>query len=161
MSYFGGSAAFESALLHVQDRQASGAEGGSSTANTWVTRVLNTVLTNEISGASLASNQVTLPIGDYYVTASCPSQQTIGRMQARLYDITGAAELLRGYSSYDQSGNRAIVEGRFSVTVETVIELRHNCQIGVATRGLGTGTGVSVTGIAGEVFSDLKIWKVG
>ena len=61
-----GGGIFESQLLHVRDEKASGTDGGTS-ANGIVDRDLNTVKVNEITGASLSSNQITLPSGTYYV----------------------------------------------------------------------------------------------
>jgi hypothetical protein len=58
-------------LLQVREEQAQNtASTGSYTAGAYRTIVLNTVKTNEIVGAALASNQVTgLPAGTYFVTA--------------------------------------------------------------------------------------------
>ncbi len=53
---------FGTALLHVRDEKANGTNSGSSSA-CYTARILNSVLTNEISGASLASDQITLPAG--------------------------------------------------------------------------------------------------
>ena len=60
-TFAGASGAFESALIHIQDQKTAGTNGGSAGDNATVTRDLNTVLTNEVTGASLSSNQVTLP----------------------------------------------------------------------------------------------------
>ena len=49
----GFSGAFESALVHIQDQKSAGTNGGSASDNDTVTRDLNTVLTNEVTGASL------------------------------------------------------------------------------------------------------------
>ena len=62
---------FESQLFHVRDEKSSGTSGGNFSSGSYVTRTLNTSLTNEISGASLSSNQITLPSGTYYIQASC------------------------------------------------------------------------------------------
>ena len=58
---------FENAFLHVRDEKAANTPGGTFTASAWQKRDLNTVKTNQISGASLASNQITLPAGTYHV----------------------------------------------------------------------------------------------
>ena len=55
-----GQGAYETALLHVRDEKATNTGAGASSAGTTHTRDLNTVVTNEISGASLGSNQITL-----------------------------------------------------------------------------------------------------
>jgi hypothetical protein len=58
---------FESALLHVRDEKSNGTAGGGSTSGSYETRTLNTVMTNEVSGASLTSNQIILPSGTYFI----------------------------------------------------------------------------------------------
>ena len=63
-------------FLHIQDQKPQGTNGGTFTSGAWRTRDLNTVLTNTITGASLADNQITLPAGKYYVEASAPAYQT-------------------------------------------------------------------------------------
>ena len=52
-------------LLHVREEQANTTEGGGSTGGTQHVRVLNTVVENQIEGASLATNQVRLTAGTY------------------------------------------------------------------------------------------------
>lgn len=160
MNSGGGGGAFEGALLHVRDEKAAGSYGGSSSASTWHTRTLNTVLVNEISGAALASNQVTLPGGDYYVEACAPSLGGNGHT-ARLYNVTDGAVLLEGGNAYNDGSltdsGQARVSGRFGLAGEKVIELRHFTINAHATNGLGQRMNAGLV----EVFSDLKIWKVG
>ena len=52
--------AFEKQLLHVRDEKANGTAGGTNIAGVNI-RDLNTIKTNEITGASVSSNQITLP----------------------------------------------------------------------------------------------------
>jgi hypothetical protein len=77
--------------LHVRDEKSTGTNGGGSTAATVHTRTLNTVVINRISGASLASDQVTLPAGTYRVQASCPTASGAGSNRAQLYNVTDAS----------------------------------------------------------------------
>ncbi len=77
LSFVSSGGKFESALFHVRDEKASGSHGGTSVAGSFQTRVLNTSLTNEISGASLSSNQITLPSGTYYINARMPFYNNI------------------------------------------------------------------------------------
>lgn len=60
---------FGAQLLHVQDQQNSGSTMGTASANVWNGAIINTILTNEISGASLASNEIILPPGTYFLDA--------------------------------------------------------------------------------------------
>ena len=54
-------------FMHVQDQKAYNVDGGSSVADTWTSRDLNTVILNQIPGASLVSNGIQLPAGTYYI----------------------------------------------------------------------------------------------
>ena len=59
--------------LHVRDEKNPVVDGGSFTAGPWVTRDLNTIVTNSIAGASLTGNEITLPAGSYAVDAWAPA----------------------------------------------------------------------------------------
>ncbi len=146
-------------LLHTQDQRAANTAGGTFTSGAWRTRVLNTVLTNEIAGASLASNQITLPIGTYFLLARAPAHQ-VNRHKIRLYDTTGAAAFLIGSSAFAANGSPFDSDsdcwGRFTVGVESVIELQHISQTTFALVGFGSESNLGVI----EVYSDVLIWKV-
>ena len=74
-------------VMILQDQQTSGTGGGSATTGSWETRTLNTVVLNDITGASLASNVVTLPAGEYraeFVADHLITRET----RTRLYDVT-------------------------------------------------------------------------
>lgn len=150
---------FGGSLLHIQDQKPSGTNGGSSVAGIQ-TRILNTVLTNEIAGASLASNQITLPAGTYIVQARCPAYNPDDH-KAFLHNVTDAADVVTGsteYNSYTLLVTNASVFGKFTIADTKVFELRH--YIGLAVAGNGLGAVFSTSG-ATEVYSDIQIWKVG
>lgn len=69
-----GSYGLANPILHVREEQAAGTNGGSFNNGSWQQRVLNTVVTNEITGASLSSNQFVLPAGVYRIKARAPAQ---------------------------------------------------------------------------------------
>lgn len=146
-------------LMHVREEQADGTSAGTFTSGAWRTRVLNTVVTNDIVGASLASNVITLPAGTFEVDALAPAFR-VGGHQARLYDVTNSAELLLGmtgaYSQPSSTGGFAPVRGEFTLSATTDIRLEHACATTVASNGLGLAFG----GGGLEVFSEVLIWKV-
>lgn len=146
-------------LFHAQDEKSSGTGGGSSTAGSWELRTVNTVKTNEISGASLASSQITLPVGTYYIDASAPaSSATVHRL--KLYNASDAADVLLGTSEYGAiataTQTRSHVSGRFTLTATKLLELRHR----VANSSAGNGYGVQ-SSLGTEIYTVIKIWKVG
>jgi hypothetical protein len=151
---------FGSALLHVRDEKATNTSGGTFTSGAWQTRTLNTVKTNEISGASLASNQITLPSGTYYIFASANIGYNVGRHIAKLRNTTDSSDTLIGSSEYVPTGtgtsNKSYVIGRFTIASQKVFELQHQCDNTVGTDGFGVNINFSVT----QVFADVQIWKV-
>lgn len=158
---------FGSALLHVREEQANTVNGGSSiTASTWSTLTLNTTKTNEITGSSLAGNQVTLPAGDYYVEASGINGITLGgtvflKYRVRFYDVTHATELVlgpnEGMSSFigTSHNNVARLAGRFTLASPSATALQFYNTWGSTNGGWATGAGST------EVYAEVRIWKIG
>lgn len=147
-------------LLHVRDEKASGTQGGGATSGSWATRVLNTVLTNEISGASLTADEITLPAGTYEVDGSAPAAR-VNQHKARLYDVTAAAVILYGTNaiaaSPEDGDNRSFIRGRFTLTTTSVVRVEHRVETTAATTGFGFGAAA----LGGnEVYTDLMIRKV-
>jgi len=151
---------FGSALLHVRDEKAQNTEGGAAGSTTTQTRVLNTVKTNEISGASLASNQITLPSGTYFISARVPAFM-VNQHKSFLYNVTDSANQVIGSAEYATSGyeggNDTKIFGRFTISAQKVFEIRHYTIVPRVTNGLGVATNLS--GVI-EVYADVQIWKV-
>lgn len=149
------------ALLHVRHELAAAASGGTATAGTWNIRTLNVVKTNEITGASLASNLINLPAGTYELDASAPATM-VNHHKLRLYDVTGAVTLLSGTTEYaGDTGsvqNRSHLRGRFALAVTSNVRLEHYTQLGRATNGLGAANGINDGTV--EVYADVMIRRV-
>lgn len=156
----GGGGAYESALLHVQDQKSSGTEGGTFSSG-FQTRDLNTVLTNEITGASLSSNQITLPSGTYIVDGLAPAK-VVNEHNVAWYNVTDSSYTLIGMSSFSVSGGgyaqtTSSVFGKFTISAQKVFELRHHAQTSRGTDGFGNATNDGQA----ERYADVRIWKVG
>ena len=146
-------------VLHVRDEKANTTAGGTFTSGAWRTRDLNTVKTNAITGASVASNQITLPVGTYWIEASAPARR-VDEHKAKLYNTTAAADVIIGTNEYtigsaDTASTRSLVRGAFTLTATSVLELQHRCLTTLATNGFGLPTAFSVV----EVYSEVMIWK--
>lgn len=152
---------YDAKLFHVRDEKTSGTNGGSSTGSADNDRDLNTVKTNEISGASLSSNQVTLPAGTYYVNASAPAYKTNGHRLV-LYNISDGANAIIGTNAFannaDNGFNRSYVIGRFTLSGSKTLKFITWTDTGQATNGLGVQE-PSDSRI--EVYTDAQFWKVG
>lgn len=138
----------------VRDEKAQNTSGGNSTIGT-ATRTLNTVAANTISGASLASNQITLPAGAYRVRATAPAHN-VDAHRAYLFNVTDAANVILGTSENGGAAfvTRSEVNGRFVLAGTKVLELRHY------TGTAGTdGYGVPVNSGGVEVYAEVEIVK--
>lgn len=153
------SESFATALLHVRDEKTAGTAAGTFTSGDWRTRSLTTI-TNEISGATLGSNQITLPAGTYYIDARAPGFDC-GAHKARLHNTSDATSTIIGSSETSVQGNEtqtwSAVRGRFTIAAEKTFEIQHRCGTTKATAGLGNPANLGEV----EVYTDVMIWKVG
>lgn len=154
--------AFGAQLVHVQDQKAANTNGGACTSGAWRTRTLNTAITNEVTGASLATNQITLPAGTYWVQATAPGF-FLGLHKAKLRNTTDGSDTLIGTSEYspgavvsDTSQSRSVITGRFTIAGSKVFEVQHQCSITNASNGFGVPSNFGVV----EVYTDISIWKL-
>ncbi len=147
-------------LLHVRDEKAANTVGGTFTSGSWQTRTLNTVSTNDISGASLAANQITLPSGTYSIEARAPAFGG-ARHKAKLRDITGTTDLLIGSSEFsasvvDHVTSDSVILGRFTLSVQSDLEIQHQIQITQSSNGFGVESNFGVT----EIYAEALIKKL-
>lgn len=146
-------------IFHVHEQQTAGTDGGGFTSGAWRTRALNTSVVNNITSASLAANQVSLPAGTYDIRAFACASEVDGH-KTRLYDITNSAVLLYGSTEYaTQGGNglsKSTIDGVITLAGTTVIELQHQCANTKATRGLGRAAGFSQV----EVYASVLIRRL-
>lgn len=147
-------AAITTETIHVQHRVAAGtASGDYAGGGVWTTRPLTTVITNTITGASLASNQVTLPAGTYKVRARSPMFR-VNQNTSRIYDVTNAVTLLEGSSTYsnDLCDSNSWVEGQFALAGTAAIA--HQAAAGATRTGnaFGHSSGYGSYDIYGEVI---------
>ena len=149
--------AFQAGLLHVRDEKTAGTDGGTFSGGSWQTRTLNTVVTNEISGASLSSNQITLPAGTYWVDAKAQSN-FVGISKLRLRNVSDGTTAVVGLTGGDFDNARAIchLRQRFTIASSKTFELQHRCQSGETNTGFGDGLNLGEI----EIFADVCIWKI-
>jgi hypothetical protein len=143
-------------FLHVYDEKTAGTDGGTATSGSWELRTLNTVGLNNITGASLASNQITLPAGTYFIDAIAPTFNT-GSHKARLYDTTAAAAIFYGTTESSAGGNSSssTIRGQFTLSVQSVLEIQHRVTTTNAGDGYGANAGFSVV----ERYTDVVIQR--
>lgn len=143
-------------MIHVEDRKASGGTTPATTASGNVIRVLNTVVLNEITGASLASNAVTLPAGSYQYEARAPAY-AVGRHKIYLRNETAAAAIKHGSGAYNTPASGvqtdSEVSGKFTLAVTSAVAIYHFTE-GSGNFGVPGNFGIE------EVYAELKIWKL-
>ena len=145
--------------FHSRDEKVSGTPGGSASAGTWQTRDNGTLIFSNISGASLLSNKITLPPGQYHLEARAPAYSCNGH-KLRLYNETDSAVVGYGDSAYSANGSAiqqtASLSLDFTISASKVFRLEHYLTNANNTSDLGRASGIS--GVV-EVFSDIQIWK--
>jgi len=149
-----------------RNQQTSGTASGEVLSGTsWNQRVLNTSVSNTISGVTLSGNQIVgLPAGTYQVTATAQAQissnNTAAEHRLRIRDITDTTTLVVGQNyGILTSANTPItvtasLNGIFVIAGTKTIEL----DSWVAT--LSNGGQQTSTGEV-EVYSDILLRKIG
>lgn len=153
----------QQAYVKVEDQKAQNTDGGTFSAGAWRTRDINTVVNklgyfSTLADASIVNaNQITLPPGTYRCAIRCPAY-LVNKNQARLYNITGAAVLVLGSSNRTPSGGSpttySYINGSFTLTATSVVEVQHICE----TTGTTTGYGQSAN-FTTEVFTTAEFWR--
>lgn len=146
---------------------AAGTSGGATTATTWSTCPINTTDYNTIAGASLASNQVTLPAGTYLMSGLCTffddGPATLGtKCKIRnVTDSTDAAFFQSGYMNAASviSANYTIGMTEYIVTITgtKTFEMQYYVNVAQTVNGLGAGYGASGTV---EIYREWIIKKI-
>lgn len=147
-------------VFHIQHQEASGVDGGNTVATTWTKRTLNTVLTNNISGASLASSVITLPAGTYELISRNGFYGDFLH-KSRIRQTSGTpATLLVGSSEQQYVSSEmvtsSVARGLFTLSGSTDIELQYYASSS-QTGGEGNATGSGEV----EVYADVFIKKIG
>ena len=124
----------------------------------YAVQALNTTTGNTIAGASLSSNQITLPAGTYTVSANVPvavGTPTGGR--CKLFNVTDSADLVVGSNfhvgSTAGSGSSAHFTGSFVLAATKTVALE--C---IATASIAAGYAASVGG--SEVYETISFVKI-
>jgi len=153
------SPAFENQLLHVRQEVSAGTDSQTLDNGGANTRVLNTVKTNEITSASLSSNEISLPAGTYFCLASAPAYKTSNH-QIILYNTTDSSTTLVGTTEHAWNDSNipthSFIRGKFTISGTKGFTVRHYVGQTRNTSGGGTGFGNGFV----DVYAEVMIWKV-
>jgi hypothetical protein len=154
-----GPAATSTAIFN--ETQASNTNSGTSVANAWTKRILNTTNVNTITGCSIASSVITLAAGTYLITATSPHWQS-NQVKIRLQNTTDSTTAIIGTSTYfaTTSGTSSTtnLNGQFTITASKNFELQYYVKNAFTDEGLGIKS--NITSIS-EVYAIIQIQKVG
>ena len=137
-----------------RDEKSSGTNGGTQTSGSFLTRDLNTTQYNNITGASLSSNQVTLAAGTYYIDAMAPQRGSSGSL--RWYNITDSSVAVAGMTNYFEAWGEFKLFGYFTITASKVFELQYRASQTEPSNGLGVPKSYSIP----EVYAMVSLVKV-
>ena len=149
-------------IATLSDVKASGTAGGTATSGSYQTRTLNTLSDPTGIVTSLASNQFTLPAGEYYIEAFAPTYGT-GTNKFKIRNVTDSIDSIIGPSNYaalsasgDRSSSSGDLKGTLVISSSKTFELQHRVSSTKATDGYGA----PATFGDNEVYSILKIQKI-
>lgn len=125
---------------HIYHEATSGT-GGSTTANTWVTRTLDNIDSYGTAFATLSSNEITITeSGTYAIIGWAPSYRA-GRHMCRLYDTGNTTTKIWGEVQIMGAGTTgscdSMVCGVVNITANDTFELEHIAEVSLASYGLG------------------------
>jgi hypothetical protein len=141
-----------------EDQKAANTAGGASVSGSWIARTLNTTVYNDITSASLASNQISLPAGTYEVDGYSTLHAS-GRSRNRIRDVTNNVTLALSESSFSNAASATTAprtQARFTLAGTTLIELQYRVQNSMATNGLGVEANFGEV----EVYSRVRLTKL-
>lgn len=148
-------------IFQLQEQYTRGSPAGTpANSGVYIKRVLNTVISNEITSASVSSSVISLPAGTYYTEGSSPFAQQVQGCRIRLQNTTDGTTLILGEVATCNAINiiiRSAINGKFTINSTKNIELQY-WVTSAQTSGLGINANTGTTDV--EVYSDLRIWKL-
>lgn len=146
--------------LILLDLKPNNTPGGVFSGNAWIARVLNTIATNTITGASLSANTVTLPTGVYRVSWSAPANR-VNRNQTVWRNTTDSVDVIVGsseYANFDVAMNvDSVGMGVVGISATKSFQLLHRNQANnTAADGFGIGANQGIP----EIYTQVVIEKI-
>lgn len=154
---------FANQLLFVSQELPAGSAAENITAGSWQILNLNTTKVNQIAGASLSANTVTLPAGTYFFSAILCNPNSTGHGKSRLWNSTGNATLATsfrsiGYVVGSVSGWEyqypVVFNGTFTLSATSGIQLQTYLSNSATNNQTVSGTSEP------NVYRTMAIWKI-
>lgn len=135
-------------ILVAMDVKANATEGGDVTTGSWQTRTLNTSVQNSITGASLASDTITLPAGNYLILGHAAVGNSLS---TRLrFKSTTTATVVNGVNAHGLDANvrDATVSGYLTIAAAEAFKLEYYAN----SSGDTTNQGRALAGESGSEY---------
>jgi hypothetical protein len=149
-------------VFHAQHQVGPGVASGTVSASAWRTGPLNTVLYNDISGASLSSDSFTLPAGLYKVIAfRCCFY--VNAYATRIYNTTDDTTAIIGSNGYADQGDGynseyVPIHGIIDISKTTTFQVQLYAQTTRSSDGWGFST--NSLGDLNRVWSDVLVERL-
>ncbi len=146
------------------DSKSAGSGGGACTANTWLTRTINTTQASAGSSISRSGNVITLEAGTYYIDASAPAYR-VRSHAVKFRNTSDSTDALIGSAEYAhenyQVQSRSNIKGYLTVASTKNFEIQHICDRSTGSRdfGIDNNFGSFFNG-ADNIFTQIYIKKV-
>ena len=140
------------------ETQASGTAGGAASTGSFIKRVLNTTVVNNIVGCSIASSVITLPAGTFVVTANSPHFVPT-KAKIILRNTTAGTNAIIGMSCYSNAGDAvtvATLTGIVTTTAATTFELQYQVTGSTVAQSLGVESSFGVS----EIYATIYIKRI-
>lgn len=156
---------FGAQLLHARYEVSPGIGGQTWTSSAWNTQSLNTVKLNQISGASLFSNAITLPAGTYRVQASVVQGYSISgsaslRAKLRIRNTTTGNTIAYGQNAVAGASASTVINGNFAMFLFETFVLSGTSTVELQGWSQGLFAPIADSSGENEVYADLMIWKI-
>ena len=156
-------------FILLEERQASGVDGGDFVAGGWRLRNLNTKVDDPYGYCDLADGVFNLVAGVWLIEASAPGIWC-NQHQLKLFNVTDDVDAasypgglpIVGTSAYNPPNstvptNDSVLSGRLYFTSSKAFKLLHQC----VTTKTGNGMGVACSFGIPNVYARVKLTKVG
>lgn len=142
-------------FIQLLDTRASGTPP-SNAASGWNDRVVNQIKHDDTGLVEISSNQFTLPVGTYYLSANASFYKSY-ETKTRLFNQTSSEIILLGLNSYVGNidcGLTASLEGIFNIASSQSLSIQYH--VGNTSSALG----VNVSSGVEEVYLVANFWKI-
>ena len=160
MAAWGYVTASQQGILEVSDVETTGTWGGTLTASTWTTRVVNTLTGSSSTNVTLpGSNVITFAAGTYNIYATVPCVNGLANM-AQWFNTGNSTVILNGTSAYAATGGSSslsIISGTATFGSTTTTIIRH--WVGQTQANYGGGQPTGISGVT-EMYTNIWIQQL-